>query len=66
MKIRVICQSSTDGDLAEEYLTFLDENFDGNVNEYLIPGCSIDSDKIVEVENWPNGFPFNYTFKRDE
>jgi hypothetical protein len=63
MKVRFISQSSADGNLGEEYITITDD-LEGNQEDYLISGMSIDTDFTEEVD-FPSAFPMNHTFKKE-
>jgi len=61
MRLRLILQSSDDGE--REFVEF-SEYFDSPAEDFLIEGCTIEADTVIEVVNWPLGFPLDYPLKR--
>ena len=60
-KTRVIVQSSENGE--DEYVEF-SLDFDTTIEDFIIPGCSIDSENIADLE-LPISFPFDEILKKD-
>ena len=58
--IRILLQSSQDGNIEHVFFT---EDFDTPSGEFIIPGCSLDSDSTREMD-LPDGFPLETELKR--
>ncbi len=61
-KIRVIIQSSPDGNLFREEVIFT-EYLDTPIDDFKVPGLTIDSDIIID-NNLPSGFPTETTLRK--
>lgn len=63
MKIRIVVQSTENGE--QEFVRF-SEDLDVPVSDLLIhnPSCSIDIDKVIDIEDFPGGFPTDRTLQR--
>lgn len=60
-KIRLIIQSTGNGE--HETVQFT-EDFETPVKDFIIRGCTIDYDKIIDAD-LPSEFPLNYLLKRE-
>ncbi|MCK5610630.1 hypothetical protein KAR91_52645 [Candidatus Pacearchaeota archaeon] len=59
--VRIIVQSSGGGE--KEYVEF-STDMDCPVEDFIIPGCSLDSENVTDVEI-PLGFPLDEVLKKD-
>lgn len=59
-KVRLIIQSSANG---EQEAVIFTHGFDESVEDFLLPGYTIDHDIVIE-DNLPTSFPREYSLKR--
>lgn len=60
--IRVINYSTPNGGREGVYFT---EDLEKDAADVVPHGCNLDSDTLVEVENWPDLFPMDYNLDRN-